>query len=510
MAVFAVLIYLLVSALDRPIPIQATLSVLHPTELTDSIAVKGTVESESKKNVYTSLAYPVQEIDVQTGDHVDTGQVMCVLDTADLELSIQQLEAQLNASQKTSENVYENNLRIYNQADADMSSGSNPQVVAAQNAVNAARISQQEAQRVYDETKSNFDNDTDPTVVAAESALASTKLDLDAKEKTYSNNQILHDNGVISQSDFNQSADLYTDAQNKYDAAQKSLDNAKTALSQALDQAKNTLDAAKANFKAASDSYAAAAETANQQLDAYKSSLDSSQIALNQDAALINIQKLQKQLADSTIKAPMSGTVTAVYAEEGSVSAGLLFVIEDTDHLQITSTVREYDYPNVKVGMDVIIQSDSTGDNEYKGVVSRIDPAAVKNALGDTSSTGNVEFGITVTIASAETPLRIGMNTNLSLVVEKKSDIFAVRYDAVIMNDQGQNVLFAAQNAAGYISIRQVPVTVGISNDLYLEVSGDGIKDGLQVVNDASVVADALKKSNKTFDEAGQLKFSLT
>ena len=507
----AVIIRFLTSVINKPASVQTTLTELHPTDLTDSITVKGTVESIDKKNVYTTLGFRIQEVDAHVGDRVEEGQVLCILDTADLDLSIQQLKAQLQVSQQTSLNQYENNQRIYDQASSDLSSNSNPQVVTAQNAVNTAKVNLQNAQRVYDEAVNDFNNSTDPNVTAAESALASAKLDLDSKEQTNSNNEILYNNGVISQSEYQQSQDLYNDAQNKYDDAQKTLDNAKTAQSRSLDQAKNNLDAANAAYKSASDTYKTASETAKQQLDTYKSNLDSSEIALNQDSMLLNIQQLEKQEADSTIKAPSSGTVTAVYATEGSVGSGLLFVIEDTDHLQITGNVKEYDYPNVKMGMDVIIQSDATGDNEYKGEVSQIDPAATKDALGQTQSNGDVQFGITVAITSEDTPLRIGMSANLSLVVAQKSDIFCVRYDAVVQNEKGQNVIFAAESSdSGVYQFQQIVVDIGISNDIYLEVSGDKIKEGLQVVNDASIITDELTKYGKTFDEVGELRFSLT
>ncbi|MEI3013730.1 MAG: biotin/lipoyl-binding protein [Ruthenibacterium lactatiformans] len=58
---------------------------LEKTTLSESITVTGTVESGSVANVTTSLSYPVKEIFVQVGDTVSEGDVICTLDSSDLE-----------------------------------------------------------------------------------------------------------------------------------------------------------------------------------------------------------------------------------------------------------------------------------------------------------------------------------------------------------------------------------------------------------------------------------------
>jgi len=530
----------------------------------NSIKVKGTVESVNKSNVFTSLGFRVKEVAVHIGDYVEEGQVLCVLDTEDLEMSIEQLKAELDISQKSSLNQYENNQRIYDEANGDMSNNRNAQVVAAENSMKSAWVNLQNAQRVYNDLYQDYVNNsdyqveasmqsmenarrnyedavkdlndnTDPNVTAAENAAANAKLDLDTKELTYSNNKILYDNGIISEQEYNQSFNLYSDAKNRYDSAQTNFDNAKTSQSRtleqlknaldmaesnynnavtsqkrSLEQAKNTLDAAQTAYSSALDSYNSASSAARQGVDTYKSNLNNSAIALNKDSMLINIQRLEKQLSDSVIKSPKAGTVTAVYAKEGSVVTGLLFVIEDTEHLKISSSVKEYDYSKVQAGMEVIIKSDSTGDTEYYGVISRIDPAAVKNTLGETLSINDVEFGITIDITSENTPLKIGMNTNLSLVLEKKSDIYCVRYDAVVENEKGENVVFIAENSgSGVYRLRQIAVEIGISNDFYREISSEKLKEGAKVMNDVSMIISELKRLDIPYDKVDGLRFRL-
>ena len=54
----------------------------------NSITVRGTVESVESRNVYSTSAFMVEHIYVEEGDFVTEGQILAELDTADLVLSI--------------------------------------------------------------------------------------------------------------------------------------------------------------------------------------------------------------------------------------------------------------------------------------------------------------------------------------------------------------------------------------------------------------------------------------
>ncbi|MCL2233479.1 MAG: efflux RND transporter periplasmic adaptor subunit [Treponema sp.] len=112
-------------------------------------------------------------------------------------------------------------------------------------------------------------------------------------------------------------------------------------------------------------------------------------------------------LERSVITAPISGTVTAVIAREGAAGLGLLFVVED-DNLKISTSFREYDLARIAAGMEVTITSDATGSAEYSGVITRINPAAMTGAPV-------AQFEAEVLVTSADTSLRIGMNTRVTV-----------------------------------------------------------------------------------------------
>ena len=279
------------------------------------------------------------------------------------------------------------------------------------------------------------------------------------------------------------------------DSARRSVDSAELQE----DIAKAQQSAAEQSADTAKQQQAATENSIAQQIDTLKDNLIGSQIAAQSTKSQeIAIQSLQDTLADATITAPVSGVVTAVYAEEGQPGNGLLFVIEDTDALKITTNIREYDVGNIEVGMPVVIRSDATGDKEISGTVTYIAPAANKTENGNTltADDSTVEFEAEVQVNDADSGLRIGMNTRLTVLLEERSDVYGVPYDSVVEKADGSEVVYAVEPSSekeGSYVVTEVPVTTGLETDFYIEVSGDGITDGLSIVSDPQSVAPGME-----------------
>ena len=75
--------------------------------LEDSISATGTVQSSEVSNVTTDLKYTVKTVDVQVGDSVEAGDVICTLDTSELEESIQKLQESLADAKAEAQKQYE-------------------------------------------------------------------------------------------------------------------------------------------------------------------------------------------------------------------------------------------------------------------------------------------------------------------------------------------------------------------------------------------------------------------
>ncbi|GHU63934.1 RND transporter [Clostridia bacterium] len=215
------------------------------------------------------------------------------------------------------------------------------------------------------------------------------------------------------------------------------------------------------------------------------------------------LKSLQDDLENASITSPISGIVTAVTTEAGKAANGAMFTVENTETLQISATIAEYDVIKVKQGMEAYVTSNALGSQSFGGVVDFVAPVA---------SDKNGNFEVRVLLTSPALQLRPGMTATISIVTESKQNIFAVPIDAVVTRPDGKAVVYAYEPKAGAASAadsgtgtgandtrREIEVTTGMETDYYIEISGDGLTEGLQLL------ADPLGKNVVTGNLADQM-----
>lgn len=307
---------------------------------------------------------------------------------------------------------------------------------------------------------------------------------------------------------YNQTKSAYEQADAQVDSARSAMDRAAEAYDTQLATYRatnttvdNTLADYQTNVRTAWDNYqkaltslAATEKTVDEQLQTYQNNLTAAQIGANKAAAEESLRQLTETLDDTRVTAPVEGTVTAVYAKVGSSGSGLLFVIEDVDDLIVKTSVKGYDVGTVQTGMKVLIQSDATGDRELDGTLTSIAPTSNKNAMGQTDTTGEALFAAEVAVTGKDTGLRIGMEARLDYIIAEETHVLAVPYDAVYKDESGQTCVLIAEPAeeANYFTVRSVPVSTGMDDDLDMVVTGPEIREGLRVIHDPDRYLDLL------------------
>ncbi len=324
------------------------------------------------------------------------------------------------------------------------------------NSQKTAAIDLEDKRLNFNNSKNQYENGNNPELVNAGYALQTAQSDLNTKKTDYESNKLLFESGAVSRQALNESETAYKLASAAYDKALSSLNSTKTKIKQDLKASEAGLKTAEAN--------------------------------VGNDSQLIALQKLEKNLADTAIKAPIEGTITAIYAKEGSPGNGLLFIVEDTANLIVTAYVKEYDAVKVHEGQTVTVKSDSIGNKTVNGKVIMIDPASTKDGSGVTETASAVEFKTKIAVLDRDTQLKIGMNVRLNIILEKKPHVFAVPSDAVTVNSEGKDIVYAITDTKGKKRIKELEVKKGMETDLYTEVSGESIAEGVIVVNDAAGV----------------------
>ena len=228
-------------------------------------------------------------------------------------------------------------------------------------------------------------------------------------------------------------------------------------------------------------------------LHGYSNSVSSAQIATDQTVTEMNLADAQENIDKCTVTAPAAGTVTAVYVNEGesNASGSLLFVIENLDELEIVTSVREYDIASLAVGMPAEIKTDATGDTVYSGQVKDIAITAQKDAYGNTVSSSNAEFDVTLSVDPGEGGLLVGMNGRATITTDSTEGVLAVLYSSLGYDENGAPYVMAARpQDDGTLVVEKVPVETGVETDFEVEVISDALAEGDLILDDPTAVAE--------------------
>lgn len=197
------------------------------------------------------------------------------------------------------------------------------------------------------------------------------------------------------------------------------------------------------------------------------------------------LQFLKESLDRTIIKAPIAGTVTKTYAEEGQMPSGPVATIETVDTLRVESHIKEYNINDVKVGTKVILTSDAIEETELTGKVLSIDPAPEKKE-GDQASK-DVYYKTTIEIESDQKDkLAPGMSLRVKYILSEENDTYSVPTGAIFERDNKNYILSLKDAGDEKYKITLTEVKTGLSNDFETAISGKKIKNGMKVLTSSS------------------------
>jgi len=424
---------------------------LERQSLETTVNLTGTVYSAQTTEIHSTLHFPVETVNVRVGDRVSEGDVLAVLDMSSMETDVRQLQASLSAAQAAANQnlaAARNSLETFRR---NVETGNDPALLNARFGVSNAQLAVQAAE---------------VEVSSASASVFIARQDL----REYRRYRNRHD------------YDRYED----FDPVLSQLRAGVSSSEAALERAQSNLQIARENLVSAQESYNAAGILSANALIAYQDVVTAAQISTNFNDMHIAIQRLQDELEKAEIRASVSGTVTAVIAEEGALGAGLLFVIQDADNLIIKTTIRELDLVSVSIGDRVYIRADATGSAVFTGTLTRIAPTTTQMAYGSNQHGTHAGFEAEIAVTSGESGLKIGMNARLSIVAQQRDNVFVVPAGAVAANEYGERVIYiAVQGEDGGYLAEALPVTTGMETDRDIEVSAEGLSEGALVIRSA-------------------------
>ncbi len=219
------------------------------------------------------------------------------------------------------------------------------------------------------------------------------------------------------------------------------------------------------------------AEYEKMDADDYSAKLRSARLSL--DEAILQQEKVNKQLENYTIKSPISGTVVRKNKKAGekiesgaSADSNTLAVIYDMSSLCVNIDVDELDVMKVKVGQEATITADAVKGKRYKGVVENV---SINGTIG---ANGVTTYPVKIRINDFDDQLLPGMNIDVDIVVQNAENVLAIPVNAI---NRGNTVYVKGdkedENDTAPDGFKTVPVTTGISNGAFIEVVS-GLNEG--------------------------------
>ncbi len=207
----------------------------------------------------------------------------------------------------------------------------------------------------------------------------------------------------------------------------------------------------------------------------YDSKLNSARLSV--EDSKLSKEKLENQLKDYSITAPISGKVITKNLSAGdkyemsNSSVKELALIYDMSSLCFTLNVDELDVKNISVGQAVTITADACEGTVYNGIVENV-------SISGTTSNGVTTYPVKVRINDFDDYLLPGMNIEAEITVSSEENVLTVPVNAVNRGDivyvKGNKTDDKDNAPEGYHSVK---VTTGISDDDYIEIT-DGLSEG--------------------------------
>ena len=460
---------------DMFMPMQET-EVLSKMDGETTVSASGKIVANESKTIASPVTgVKVLAMNCEVGDVVSAGDVICTLDTTELEYSLADAKTSLAATNVTQSNSIDNASMSLTDTQIDGINDTYRNISSVEEAERVLGTRQgelAEAERVFDIEYKIY------------SEVYSEDRYYDLVEKQA--------NGTATNDDLSELSRLGTAkssmeaAKAKVDSAQQSVNSAQAALTSAREKYSDTVRHDITNINRSTNSLE----------DTYAGDTTA---RLGTEKS---IRQYEEQIAEATVTAPISGMVTAVnYSAGDRYSGDTLVVIEDSSKYKIEANIDEYDISDIAVGQKVLFKTNATGSEELEGVVSAVAPraaSAVASTGTTTASSSTASYKVTIDILSANDRLRLDMSAKINIITSSVKDVYAISSSAIRTDDTTGETYIEVQEETGAesevvkggmpaeVPTRRINVRTGLVNDYYTEVESTDLREGMVVlvVND--------------------------
>lgn len=249
-------------------------------------------------------------------------------------------------------------------------------------------------------------------------------------------------------------------------------------------------------------------EDAETNMRVAQSLLDAARHGVEQAQAAL--EEAQDRLAKTTIRAPISGTVTRLNVELGETvvvgtmnnPGSLVLTISDLSVVEAVMEVDETDVPEIALDDSAVVELDAYPDRTFSGRVTRIGSSAIRppDSFSGTGQTATIDFEVVITLDQPPAQIRPDLSANADIVTAVRTDVLSVPIIALTVRERndvaealGDTVTLPdpeteeSQDVEGVFVVRDgaahfTPVRVGIAGREHFEILS-GLEEGDTVVS---------------------------
>jgi HlyD family secretion protein len=456
-------------------------------DLVISASGSGTLVPAREMAVAFQSGGTLKEVLVQLGDVVEAGQPLATLDETDLRSSVTQAEINLRLAQISLDTLMESadpsELAVA-QASVSSAKASLASLTAAPDSQSllAARETLKSAQKKLNDLLAG----PDPTEVkSAQYALENAKNSLWSQQLSRDaacsgDDHVKCDQAQASVGNADASvrkaqedldavlagptADVIADARAKVASAQSSLNS--------------LLEKPSADELAAAEAQVTKAQGDLDTLLAGATAADLEKAKLSVQQAQMSLDSAKRNLEQTTLIAPISGTVTSLTAQAGdTVGSTAIITLSDLAQPQLKFWVEETDMASAVPGNAVNIVFEALPDYTFPGKILSVEPVLVAE-----SNTTAVQALASMDLSAHPFKVLSGMNAEVEVVAGEARNALLVPVDALRELAPGQYAVFVIQ-PDGQQMLR--PVQVGLKDLVNAEIVS-GLQEGETIKLSAS------------------------
>jgi len=282
LAVIAILIALFVSAVRKVADSVSffTEETAIRRDIVNYFAFFGNVETINNTTVLSEVSQKVLQVMVEAGDEVKAGDTIAVLDSSEIEQSIESKKISMSSAEINDSYNINSAKTTYEDYKAGIENGTNAQMVSAQNTLDNALSKLESTKKEYDKAKDTVNNKSDSSLLSAQQSLEAAGRKLETAKNEYET--ILEkynaktDSSLLSAQQSVEAAErklesaenTYRDYLDRYDGYEEEyFDTSLEVLIEDIDKARVRRDEAKAAWSQAKEAY-------DTELEAYTEALD--------------------------------------------------------------------------------------------------------------------------------------------------------------------------------------------------------------------------------------------